>query len=326
MDFGNLFSRAWNICWNNKFLFILGFLAALGSGSASTNSSPQFNYTFSGDELPPGWEQNMERFFEGFVAIGIPLLITLSCLLVFLGIILWLVRLSSQAGLISAASRLDAGASVGFGEAFRNGIGYLGRMVGVNLLMFGPLVLVGLIAAGIGFTSFFTVVATSVGSGTSPQPEQILGGFGLLALCFCLLACILVPVYLIIAVIYPFAQRGIVLGDLGVVDSIRHGWNVVKENAGEVLLLILFFFVLGILSGIVTALVMLPLGFLAFGPAVIDMITGSGPAPSDIVFIILGGVVMLLVNAVINTLLITYRSVTVTLAYEEFVGKEKAMI
>jgi hypothetical protein len=322
MDFGKLFSRAWTICWNNKFLFVLGFLAALGSGSTGSGSTPQANFSFSGDELPPGWEQNLEQFFEEIVAVGVPLLILLTCLALFAGIILWLVRLSSQAGLISAASRLDAGETVGLGEAFRNGLGYLGRMVGVNLLLFAPFILVGVVAAGIGFTSFFTIVATEVGSGSTPPPEQILGGFGLLGLCMCLLACILVPLWALVAVIYPFAQRGIVLGNLGVVNSIRHGWDVVRANAGEVLLLILFFFVLGILSGIVTALVMLPIGLLAFGPSVVDLVMGGAPGAGDIGFLIFGGLLMIVVGAVVNTLLITYRSVTVTLAYEEFVGRK----
>ena len=325
MDFGNLFSRAWRICWHNKFLFVLGFLAALGSGSVGSGSTPQANFSFSEDELPPGMEQNLERFFTEIVAVGVPLLVTLLCLALFAGLILWLVRLSAQAGLISAASRLDAGATVGLGEAFRTGIGYLARMVGLNLLLYGPFILVGLLAAGFGFFSFFGIFASEITTG-SPPPEQIMGGFGLLALCLCLLACILVPIWVLVAVIYPFAQRGLVLGNLGVVQSIRHGWDVVRANAGEILILILFFLVLGLLSGIVTALVMLPIGLLAFGPAVFDLIGGAAPSAGDVLFLIFGGLLMLVASAVVNTLLITYRSVTVTLAYEEFVGKAKALV
>lgn len=328
MDFGKVFSRAWHISWNNKFLFVLGFLAALGSGSAGTGSSPQANFSFSEGDLPPGWAENLEQFWQEIVAIGVPLLITLLCVGFLLGIILWLVRLASQAGLISAAARIDHGESLSLGEAFRSGLSYLWRMVGLNLLLFAPFILLGLIAAGIAISTVtIASVETFTGPGPAPgQMEQILGGFGIIALCFCLLACILLPLWLIIYVIYPFAQRGIVLAGLGVVASIRHGWNVITRNVGEILLLILFFVVLGILATVVTALVMLPIGLLAFGPAVFDLIGGGVPSASDIVFIILGGLLLLIVSAVINSLLITYRSVTVTLAYEEFVGKEKLAV
>ena len=39
MDYGRVLTRAWEITWRWKILWILGFLAALGSGSGGGGSS-----------------------------------------------------------------------------------------------------------------------------------------------------------------------------------------------------------------------------------------------------------------------------------------------
>jgi len=101
MDYGQLLTNAWRIVWSNKFLLILGFLAALGSAGSSSNSN--FSYTVSGDELPPGFAENIELFLAGFA----PILMGLICLGFVLVIVFWLVRLTAQGGLISAAARLE---------------------------------------------------------------------------------------------------------------------------------------------------------------------------------------------------------------------------
>ena len=38
MDYGEIITRAWNITWKNKFLWVLGFLAALTSIGSNSNS------------------------------------------------------------------------------------------------------------------------------------------------------------------------------------------------------------------------------------------------------------------------------------------------
>jgi hypothetical protein len=319
MDFGRVFSRAWEISWNNKYLFILGFLAALGGGAGG--SRPQFNYSFSGGNLPPDFEQNIERA----IATALPLILAAGCLALFVGLIFWLIRLTAQAGLISATWRLDTGEKVRFGEAFSAGTGYLPRMLGINILLFGPFWLIGLVGLAIfiaSFGAYFTALPDTGGGG----PLGALGGaFALVGLCAAVVACLLIPVWVIVAVVYAFAQRGAVVQDLDVVGSIRHGWNVVTENVGDVLLLVIFFLVLGIVFGIVVSLLLLPLGFLAVGPAFLSMLRGS-VGVGDVVYLVVGGIVVGLLAAVLNSLLVTYRSVAVTLAYEQFTGAKEVVV
>ena len=263
MDYGNLLKRAWHIVWNNKFMFVLGFLAALGSGGGS-GSGGNSNFSSSGSNnfnLPPEFAANIERYWAEFAGV----VIALVCFFVILGIIFWLVSLVGQTGLISSAARIDAGEDVTLGEAFAEGTAKLGKMIGLNLVLYGPFMLFGLIAFGvIGALVGPAVFAEMAGSGGNM--DSIAGAIGGFMVCFGILACLLVPLGILVNIIYPFAQRGLILQGHGVIDSIRHGWKVVRENAGDVVLLIILFLVIGFVFGIVAAIVLIPLALLIFVP------------------------------------------------------------
>ncbi|MGD2028249.1 MAG: hypothetical protein PVI99_10570, partial [Anaerolineales bacterium] len=76
MDYGKILTRALQIIWKYKILWLFGFLAncggnAGGSSGASSGGGnvPTFNYQFDADpnNLPPGMYQffeNLGRFFE----------------------------------------------------------------------------------------------------------------------------------------------------------------------------------------------------------------------------------------------------------------------
>lgn len=323
MDYGSLLSRSWNIVWNNKFLFVLGFLAALGSGGSSGGgggSNSGFRGSSSSDfNLPPDTIANMQSFLAQYGA----LMLGLVCFFFVLGIVLWLVRLTAQTGLIDAVSRIDAGEKVTFGDAFAAGTSKLGRMVGVNLLMFGPFVLLALLSAGI----FLGTAGTAFYKGTvgDGNVDSLFAGMGIFAVCFGLLACLLLPVLLVVTIVYPFAQRGAVLRDLSVMDSVRHGWQVVRANLGEVFILAILFLVIGAVFGVVTLIVLIPGAVLIFIPAVISIFTrGISIGLLEIGYLVMGGICLALLAAAVNSVLTAFRSTAVTLAYQEFSSKEKS--
>jgi hypothetical protein len=317
MDYGNLLSRAWRIVWNNKFLLVLGFLAALGSGGGNGGGGPNVNFGGRDFDLPPGTADNIDRFVSQFG----PLFAGLICLGVVLGIVLWLVRLVAQAGLISAASRIDAGEKVTLGEAFSAGTSKLGRMVGINVLMYGPFTLLGLIAAGFGIITAGTAVLNEMSVGGPRDIEGLLGGMSIIIFCVICLLCLLLPLLLVVTAIYPFAQRGAVLNDLGVIDSIRHGWNVLRANLGEIILLIVIFVVIGIAFGVVLAIIFIPLAFLALGPTIIGMVSSGNVGVVEVATAAFGFICLGLLAAALNSVVVAFRSTAVTLAYQQFVAK-----
>ena len=143
MDYGNLLSRSWRVVWDHKFMIFLGFLAALGSGLGSNGNN--FNYTAdSGDfqNMPfvdtPFTPPDPDQFLPVLGAMAAGAL----CFAIVLGIVLWILRLTAEAGMIDAASRLDAGQKIGFGEAMSAGWSKIWNMIALNLLLFGTVFLV----------------------------------------------------------------------------------------------------------------------------------------------------------------------------------------
>ena len=319
MDFGNLLKRSWDIVWNNKFMFVLGFLAALGSGGTGGGGGGSGRYNFGPGDVPSEAIEQMRQFWAQYGA----LVIGLICAGIIIAVILWLVRLTAQTGMIEAVSRIEAGEKVTFGEAFSAGTAKLGRMVGVNAVMYGPFTLFGVLMGGLALAFVGAAIGSEISGASSVDVEALFGGFGVLGILFACLACLLVPLGIFVSAIYPFAQRGAVLQDLSVVDSIRHGWQVVKANASDVILLILLFIVLGIVFGFASLIILLPLALAALGPGIAAIAIGGGSVGVGEVALLAGGGICLgLVGAAIGSILTAFRSTAVTLAYQEFISKQ----
>ncbi len=317
MDYGQLFRRGWEIVWQNKFLFVLGFLAALGGGGGGS-SGGNFNFRTpaptGGDPFPTDMFAEMADFWAEYGG----LILGLICFLFILGIVFWLIRLAAQGGMIEAVDRIEAGEKMTFRTAFSAGVERLGGLVGLNLLLNAPFIIFGLIFAGLGISFFAAAIQ---GNGAADAPERFLA---LVGVCGGIIACLLVPLGLLVLVIYPFAQRGLLLKQLGVVASIRHGWQVVRDNVGDVILLIVAFLVIGFLFGLVTLVFTIPFAFLAAGPFILDAIQGNEISFGlvEAVTLAFGVVCLGLVAAAVNSVLTAYRSATVTLAYQQFVQKD----
>ena len=327
MDYGNLFRRSWDVIWNHKFMLVLGFLAALGSG-AGGGGGGNSNYTFDGSEFEnmpfetiPELSQNMEAFVAAMAAAG-AIIAGLLCFFFIIAIVLWLVRLTAQAGLIDAAYRLDAGEKMTFGEAISAGWQKLGQMVGLNIVLFGVFFVMAIIGAvvlamGIG--------ATVAGAATGEGEVGAVLGAGLVGLICCLL-CVFLLFAIVVSVIYPFAQRAVILEDKGVFSSISRGWQVIKENLGEVIILILIFLVLGIVVGALTFAVILPIAALSFAPTLIRFFSGGALEVMDVLLASGGLLCIVLFGAAINAIFVAFRSSVVTLAYGEFTSKKPAAV
>lgn len=318
MDYGNILRRSWNIIWNHKFMMVLGFLAALGSG-ISSNGGNNSGYTMDGSEFE-AFPQVTENIGAIIATAGV-LLLGLICFLVVLGIILWFVRLTAQAGLIDAASRLDAGEKVTFGEAFSAGWQKIWQMVGLNLILFGVFILI----AVVGIVIFAGAIGASF-AGAAGSGDDIAGllaglGVGFIAL-FCCLFCVLFVLGIIVSILYPFAQRAIVLEGMGVIDGIKRGWQVIRANLGEVIILLLIFLLIGFLVGAVTLALFIPVAALSFAPVGLRLFGGGGIEVLDVALATGGLLCMILLGAVINSVFVSFRSTVFTLAYAEFTDKK----
>jgi len=232
MDYGKLFTRAWDIIWKYKFLILLGVLVALsGSGGSGGNQS---RYMFESGDIP--WN-NMPRFDYGspfqdmdLSILAILGLIALGVVLVVLGLALWVVGTISRGGLISAVNDIELETTTNFSIAFQAGWKKGWRLLGIDLVPAIP-----------GFALFIGGLAIFLSYGGFVEmmdgvwPYAGIGPF----LPLILLTCLLLPIILFLSMMRTFATRACMLEDLGVVASYRRGFDVLAANLGTALILFL---------------------------------------------------------------------------------------
>ncbi len=146
-------------------------------------------------------------------------------------------------------------------------------------------------------------------------------GIGLAALLCCVI-CGIALLAILLSIIYIFAQRAIVLEDRGVIDGIRRGWEIIRANLGEVIILLIIFMFLGFVVSAIVALVSLPLAALSFGPGAWRLFSGESLGPLEIVLMVVGGLAWIVIVAAIRSFYTAFSSSAFTLAFQEFTDKQ----
>ena len=252
-NFGEVLTRAWQIIWKHKVLWIFGILAscARGGGGGSSGGGGNSGYQtgsgdnpFSGDKIERVMNQ-VGTFLENnwwiivAVVVGI---ILLSFVFYFLGMM-------GRVALIRGVAQADKDAeSLSFGELWAESMPFFWRVFGLNfliglafLVLFIPLVLFGIVTAGIGF------------------------------LCLIPLLCIMVPLSWVVMAIIEQAQNAIVLEDLNMLDGFKRGWEIVKANAVPIIIMML---ILGVGSAVIGVIIAIPM-ILALVPFIVGAATAA---------------------------------------------------
>jgi hypothetical protein len=310
MDYGNIITRAWNITWNNKFLWVLGFLAALTSAGSNSNSFQQ-SYNQSDFANNP----------ELFMAIGAAVLV-LTCVFLIIGLILWLLSIAARGGLIDGVNRIDDGEAVTLKEAFSAGFKSVWRLIGVYILAFLPLIIISIV---VGIIAVMAIGGAAAMGSMMQNPDEagaaLVGSLGLLGMCLCLAVCALIPLTIVLSFIAEFAIRGVMIQNMGVLDSLSHGWRIFKENLGPVIILSLLLFVIGIMVSFVLGMIMIPLSLMLFAPTFISLFNDGMLNGIQIVYAVGSSLLLAVVGAALMAVVQTWSSAVWTLAYKEFTGK-----
>lgn len=221
MDYGEVLSRAWQIIWKHKVLWIFGILA----GCTASGNSGNVSYSFGSEDAPPAVQQffwQFERMPDWQIAALIGVAILVILVLVVLAIFLSTVgRIGLIQGVKQAEKQTDR---LTFGELFRSSLPYFWRVFLLNLL-FGLAYAAVIIALVIIFTLGAIVTL----------------GLGLI--CLIPLICLLVPISWLVFVYLEQANIAIVMDDVGVMDGLRRGWEVFSNNLGPMIVMGLILFV-----------------------------------------------------------------------------------
>jgi len=249
-DYGRVLSRAWQIIWKHKVLWIFGILASCanggggggGGGNTGYQIGPNGNTPFPTDQIEQGVGQ-----FEQFLNENWWIILVVILAIILLSFVLYALGMIGRIGLIKGTFKAEGGAeSLSFGELWSESLPYFWRVFGMNfllglaiILLIVPFVILGVVTIGIGF------------------------------ICLLPLLCILVPLSWALMIVLEQAQAAIVIEDLGMLDGFRRGWQIAKSNIGPMIVMAL---ILGIGGAIVGVVIAMPV-ILAVLPVIIGVAT-----------------------------------------------------
>lgn len=294
MNYGKILSRAWEITWKWKVLWLLGFLAALGRAMGSTS-----NTGYQVDE----WSGRIAPEVAGALAI-------FACLAVIIAIAIWVVSVIARGGLIAGVQQIADEGSTTFSSAWRVGVSRFWTLFGIGILAAIPL----LIAAVIGAIVLvgFILGGVSLSDATSGGAAPIVSASVFCGSTFC---CGMVILAIILGQIRVYAERAAVMEGLGWIDAFVRGWDVLKRNLGHTIVFWLLFLGLAILIGVVIAVVVLALALPFIAIVASSDLRGWLVAP-----VLCGGLLTLIVGALLNAIIEAFVSASWTLAYREMAG------
>ena len=236
-NFGEILSRAWQIIWKHKVLWIFGIFASCSRGAGGGGGGGGGGRNGPGNQPFPQFERIFNQIGQWIndnpwiVVVIVIVVLVLVVLSIYLGTI-------GRIGLIQGTYQADGGAErLIFGELFSGSTPYFWRVFGLSLL-------IGLILAFV-FILLFVPLALF---------GALTAGVGLI--CILPLLCILIPILWGITVVIEQANVAIVLENLGIMDGLRKGWSVVRANIGPMILLALILF---IGSGVIGFILAIPI-------------------------------------------------------------------
>lgn len=256
MDQIKILKRALNITINYRALWVFGMLLALtaggsgggnggGSGSGSGDSSSNGKNPFNGQNP---FEELQKQLTPEVINTIIAVAITVACIFVILIVVGSIARYVSETAVIRMVDQHEnTGEKLTVREGFRLGWSRAAWNMFLMDFLTGLVMLVAFLAA------LMVAALPLLVWLTKSTPLQVLGtvlAVGLILLV--VFAAILVG--LALSLVLVFARRAIALEDLGVVESIRRGYSIVKARLGDIILMGVIMF--GV--GIVWALLMIP--------------------------------------------------------------------
>jgi hypothetical protein len=305
----DIFSKAWQITWDNKILLVFGFLAALTIGDNS------FSFTQSGSWL----FQNIGSLLSSNILI--------TFLMVVSAIIFWIAGILARISIIREVAALDVRkpkSVPSIKESLRSSLKYLVRVLLMQLLVSSPILIFSLI------TYIFT---SPISNGFPNSVNQ--SNFAIFFASIFLGGSIGVLITILLTTIDAFAFRSIVLDESDVTNSIKNAIQVIRTNLKFVFQLCIICAVVGGIFSLVFVTAISPLFLLMMKPltqtvsqcatyqrnahAIASCMQQFGTNPTVVAVNIIMGVI----GALVFSIWATLRSSSFTLAYKKFSESQK---
>ena len=326
MPYTQILKRAFNVVRHEPALWIVGIIFAFfggggggGGGGMNFNGAGDFNLPeeFGGDafnQIPfEGGSPDFSQWMNPETLL--PLALFLACLLIGWIIFAFIMRNVALAGLIYGADRAAQGQDVRWSELLRVGWSQKGvRLMALNFLLALPALLIVLlvliIGVMVGFTFFQALMA-----GEDPGIESIgvlLGGFGVLV-CIGLLMALLMW---IIGLIGNYAARFIVLEEHSVMDGLREGWQLFRNNIADTIVFAIILTVLSFILSFIVGVIIIMAALLMIVPMVLLLTSQDFSLMLTIGLAIPGILLLILLVALLSGPMLAYFETTWTLVWQ----------
>lgn len=233
IDIGEVVSQTWQITWKNKILWVFGMIFGLFfSILIPIGFMPAFL---------PVLMRDVENGFTSVFMVAFFVIITLVFLAMFpLSV---MTQTSITVGVVQLDQKQERLPLV---EMFKRGIPFFWRVLGLLLLFFAAMMLFNLVLQALVF--LLTILT-----------------FGLGTLCAIPLIMLMYPAVFLVTLWMEQSMNGIVIDGMAVVEAIKHGWNLIRQNLFPVGLMAIVVYVgVGMISSVVVMPMMSPAFLLPF--------------------------------------------------------------
>ena len=263
-NFGDVLTRAWKIIWKHKVLWIFGILASCARRSGGRVNGGGNYRTGSGGNSPftGGQVERVMSQVGGYISQHLWIIVAAVIAIILLSFIFYALGIIGRVGLIKGTSMAEKGAEkLSFGEIWSESLPYFWRIFWMNFLIglaFFIVIVVPLILLVV-----ILAMGGMAGGARAGMAGMAIGFFA----CLIPIICLLIPIGWVVSIIVEQAQAAIVLEELGISESLKRGWLIVKSNVGPVIIMAL---ILGIGGGIIGVIFALPI-ILTIVPILVGM-------------------------------------------------------
>ncbi|MFB0537118.1 MAG: hypothetical protein ACETWR_19325 [Anaerolineae bacterium] len=268
MDHIKVLKRAWEIIWRYRVLWVFGIIVALTTGGGA-------QYSSRGQDFAPSRQLHIEEIPPEVVNTLIAIGIGLACVIVILIVASAVARYVAETALIRMVDDYEeTGEQRSVRQGFRMGWSRTAfRLFLIKLLIGLPTALVFILL-------FALAAAPLLLWATKSTVAGVIGTVAAIGLFFLILFLVIV-VTTVLSLLRKFFWRACALEELGVIESIRRGFDVVRQHLKDVG--IMWLIMIGVQIGWAIAMIVMTIMLL---PAIILLI---------IVAAVLGGLPGLLV-------------------------------
>ncbi len=235
MNHTKVLKRAWDIIWSYRALWVFGIILALTTGGGGGGNGSQYRLGRGGF---PGGRFALPEIPAEMVSVLLVVGVGLACLILILIVIAAVARWVAETALIRMVDDYEGtGEKRGVRQGFRMGWSRTAwRLFLIDLVITVPVVIAFIllfVLAGVPLLALRATAARAVGT-------VVTIGLGLLVVL------LLIVVVVILSVLMHFFRRACALEKLGVMDSIRHGYGIVRRHVKDVAIMWLILLGLGI--------------------------------------------------------------------------------